>query len=269
MTDTTLESILSGRGEAMPQSETETVVETVAEAPAPEPEVAPEPEATSEETGQAMVPKAALDEARAKARKYTDTVASFEQKLAAQEAAWQKRFDEMMSRLQQPQQAQPQAPQPPQAPDFWENPEAAVQHLVQQAIAPVVQQVTYATEQASQRAAVQSHGEETVEAAFSAMAERIKSDPVAQVEYQRIMASGDPWGNLVQWYDKQPERLEARIREQVLKEIQEQGHLPVPPQSAAAAPAVMPSDLASARSAASRSGPAYGGPPTIQDIFKR
>lgn len=269
MTDTTLENIFSGRGEAMPQPETAPVVDTpVAEAPAPEPEgVAPEPDATPSNDGQAMVPKAALDEARAKARKYTDTVASFEKRIEEQNAAWQKRFDEMMARIQQPQQPQPS--QAPAAPDFWENPEAAVQHLVQQAIAPVVQTVTYATEQQSQREAVRTHGEEVVESAFKAMESRIQSDPVAQVEYRRIMASGDPWGNLVQWYDKQPERLEARIREQVLKEIQEKGHLPVPPQSAAAAPAVMPSDLADVRSATSRSGPAYGGPPTIQDIFKR
>jgi len=89
------------------------------------------------------------------------------------------------------------------------------------------------------------------------------------VEYRRIMQSGDPWGNLVAWYDNTPERLETRIREKLLAEIQTQGHLPVPPQSAAAAPAVLPSDLADARSAASRSGPAYGGPPSIKDIFKR
>lgn len=268
MTDTTLESIFSGRSE--PVSETETVVETpVAEVEAPEPEgAATEPEAPSGSAETAMVPKAALDEARAKARKYTDTVASFEQKLEEQNAAWQRRFDELVGRLQQPQTQQ--QPQHEQAPDFWENPEAVVQALVQQAISPVVQHVTYQTEQASQREAVRTHGQETVEAAFRAMEERIKIDPVTQAEHRRIMASGDPWGNLVQWYDKQPERLETRIREQVLKEIQEQGHLPVPPQQqAAAAPAVMPSDLADARSAASRSGPAYGGPPTLKDIFKR
>lgn len=275
MTDTTtLESIFSGRGEAMPQAETEpTVVETpVAEVETLEPEVeAPEaePEHAGPEGGQTTVPVAALKKEREKVKRYTEEVLDLRKRIDDIPNQFQGMVQQAIAQALQQQQPQPQPQaQPQQAPDFWENPEAAVQHLVQQAIAPVVQTVTYATEQQSQREAVRAHGEETVKSAYQAMAERIQSDPVAQVEYQRIMASGDPWGNLVQWYSKQPDVLEKRIREQVLKEIQEQGHLPVPPQPAAA-PAVMPSDMASARSAASRSGPAYGGPPTLRDIFKR
>jgi hypothetical protein len=266
VTDTTLETIFSGREAA---SEPETVVETpVAEALPPEQQgEIPAEEGTAPQVPEpAMVPKAALDEARGKVRKYTDTVASFEQQLADHNKAWQRRFDEVERRLQQPQQ---QAEQP-QSPDYWVDPETAIEARFQQLVAPVLRQVSNVTEQVSHSEAVRAHGEEAVEAAYTAISARINTDPVTQVEYQRIMASGDPWGSLVQWHNRQPEVMEQRIRTQMLEEIKQQGHLPVEHLgNPSAPPAIMPSDIAGARNAGTRSGPAYSGPPTLNDIFKR
>jgi hypothetical protein len=278
VTDTTLESIFSGRGEAAPSPEPETVTETPVSEPQPapqqEPSPEPDPEPAPSDTG--MVPVAALQQERAKAKRYTEAVQSFEQRLAEQNTQWQAKFDQLFATLQQRQPTQPQPAQPQplaQAPDWFEDPDARLQH----AVAPIVQQQSQIAETISRRFAVMQHGQEKVDAAYKAMAEGLRTDPQTQFEYQRIMQSDDPWNGLVQWHQKQsvfaeigtdPAAYREKVRAELLAEIQQTGRVPTAPQAAPAA-AVMPSDLADARTAGARSGPAYSGPPPLTDIFKR
>jgi len=56
------------------------------------------------------------------------------------------------------------------------------------------------------------------------------------------------------------ETLKAKIREELMAEQQTQS---------APAPAAIPPSLSTSRSVAPRSGPAWSGPPTLQDLLKK
>jgi hypothetical protein len=261
-----LDTILSQRGEAVPETQ-ETNAQQSAET---EQSKQSETEGQSQEgqgEGQKTVPQAALHEERAKVRRYTEEVAAIRQEIAQRDQAWEQRIAKLME-------ARQQAPEPP--PDWYLNPDDAFQQNLHKHLQPIVQhfeQQRQADQQrweaASRDRAAERHGQETVDAAYHWMASRNQADPMVQNLYQRIMTSHDPWGNLIKEYEREtiasdPAAYEQKVREKVLAEIQQQnGNGAAQPQR------VMPSNFAAARNVGNRSGPAWGGPPSINDIFNR
>jgi hypothetical protein len=204
------------------------------------------------------VPLAALKEERAKARRYTDQVADFEKKvegLSRDNAVLRQHIAELLTAVQEGE----------RKPDFFENPEQSVRALVHEIVSPLAAGHGRVSEAVSRLSAMGEHGADAVNAAYAELENRINADPaMMRAEYQRIMGSPNPWGELVKWHRKEaalrdvgedPEAFEQRLREKILAEL--------------SGKRALPSNLAGARNAGTRSGPAWGGPQTIKDIFDR
>lgn len=291
-----LDDILSGGGEAMAASEptneteptaTEPVETSTAEQRARDEkgrfarkesdpastegaaEPGGDPQAQAPEPQNKGVPPAALVAERNKAKEEKARADALErqvQQLSAQMQAF------MAGAQPKPPQAEP-AP----VPEIWDDPNSFVQHNIRQALDPVREQLMFN----ARLVAASVHGKDTVEQAVQAFDAAISSRAIDPVEYQRIMASPNPFHEAVAWHKRQsvlseigedPDAYKARlaeeIRAQVLAELQGQqpqtGQQPSP-----GLPATMPSNLANARSASPRSGPAWSGPAPLNDIFSR
>lgn len=265
----TLESILSGERETAPAPEVTTPIaqpETI-EQPQGQPDPSSNDEPQTDERG--MVPVAALQAERQKAKRYTEQVAEFQTKLEQQNAQWEQRFSQIMSAVV-PKQAQPdEAP----APDFWADPEAAMRSQATEVISPLQQQMrAMAREVAEVR-----YQPETVEKAVNAFDSAAKTGQIDPEIYRRIMAAPNPYAAAVQWHQhtstmseigSDPAAYKAKladeIRAQVMAELQS-GQQPAGAQPAQP----MPSNFAAARNVGTRAGPAWGGPTPLNDIFKR
>jgi hypothetical protein len=261
-----LDDILSSGGEPVspPTPETPKVEAQQPEADQTE-AVTSQDEATDE---QKMVPVAALQAERQKSRKYTEHLAQVERELAEQ----RQQFNQMQQWLI----AQQQAQQPkPQAPDFWEAPENAIDYRVRQEVEPIRGLLAKQREEFSMLQAVDKYGQETVDAAFSDIRQKMATDPAGTAaDYQRIMASPHPYGALVDWHKKQqalaeigsdPAAYKEKLKAELLAELQQQQPAVAP----APAMATLPSNFATARNVGTRSGPAWAGPAQINDIFDR
>lgn len=102
----------------------------------------------------------------------------------------------------QQQQAQIQQQQKA-APEFWEQPEGNIDHRVQQAVAPLVQELIMQREQNSRALAAIQYGEDKVNEAFEDLKTRIQSgDQSAQFDYQRVMAQPNQYAALVQLHQQ-------------------------------------------------------------------
>lgn len=257
-----LDSILSGKGAVA----SEPVVEEQVEAPeaqaAPETDIDEQAGQGDEQAGQKMVPHEALHAEKQKVKRYTEQVADFERKLAEQNTAWERRFEQLIQTVR----PQPQQEKPP-APDFWENPDA----YLTQKLTPVQQQMQQQREEFSLMMANEKYGAEAVQEAYRAIASEVEANPAARAHVQAIMQTPHPYGALVDWHRKRqaaaeigddPAAYRERLKAELLAEMQ--GAAP-----AAATPPVMPSNLAGARNVGSRSGPAWSGPQSLNDIFDR
>lgn len=253
-----LDSILSGSSEAAPV--TDQVEEQVTQAEGASQQQ--EPEATEQEgepQGQKMVPHEALHAEKQKVKRYTEQVASFEQTLKEREAAWERRFGEMLEKLGP-------KPEPQQKPDWFENPDAALEARLGQTISPLAQQVSTLQTQLLRMSAAQTFGPEKVQAFEAYVAEAMnRGDPEMATLSAQMRASADPMKTGIDWFEKRtfdPAAERERIKAELLAEMQ-QGQpqaRPVP---------VLPSNLAGARNVGARSGPAWSGPSPIEDIFNR
>lgn len=267
MTDS-LENILARRpAEAAPAQDNVTTEETPAEN-TPEKTEAPEAsESQAQETTQGegnanqqkMVPHEALHAEKQKVKRYTEQVASFEQTLKERDDAWERRFNQMLEKL---------GPKPEQAPqaDWYADPQAAFQQGLTQAVSPIEQKLANFEFQIMRMAAEQRHGADKIRE-FEVYAEEAakRGDPEIRALAVEMRSSSDPIGVGLKWYEKKtfdPEAERERIKQQVLEEMKSQT-------SQTPNPSVMPSNLAGARNVGSRSGPNWGGPPSLQDIFKR
>lgn len=270
---TELENILSGQGAPAPAPETrnEPQPETSTEQPQSASEPSSESDLHADDRGN--VPLAALQAEREKGRKrYTDAVTDFEKKLTEADQRWQQRFDQLVGNIARPQQPQPEQPA---APDYWEDPAAFVQHGARQAVAPVMSQI-----QLLQRGMAEVMFKDrpgAVAEAEKAFNEAARNETIDPAEHARINNSPNPWAAAVEWHQKSQAmaeigndpaayiaRKEAEIREKVMAELQ-QGQQP----AAQRAAPVMPSNFATGRNVGARSGPAWSGPPSLDDIFKR
>lgn len=97
-----------------------------------------------------------------------------------------------------------QTPQePPKVPDIFEDPNAFLEHGVKQALSPVQSEVAQLREFYSRREAVREHGAETVDKAYDAIEQALRSgDPEANVAFLRAQRSLDPFGEIVTWHQK-------------------------------------------------------------------
>ena len=264
----TLESILSGERETAPVETTTTPTatpETTTEAQAPEPSSNDEPQ--TDERG--MVPVAALQAERQKAKRYTEQVAEFQSKLEQQNAQWEARFAQMMGAVM-PKQAQPE---PAAAPEIWDDPNPFVRSQAMEMVNPLREQMLV---MARQVAEIQ-HKPETVNEAAQAFDRARQTGQIDPVMAERIMNAPNPFAAAVQWHQhtstmseigSDPAAYKARlaeeIRAQVMAELQ-QGNTPQAADTRSAP--VMPGNFATGRNVGARSGPAYSGPPRLEDIL--
>lgn len=275
----TLDEIMSGRGEAMaePAPTNEEATTEINQEAAPEPQApegtqdeAPEPEGQS---GQS-VPLARLEQERSKVKRYTEQVAEFQKRLddvPTQISAAVQQAMQSIAPLIQAQQ-QPRAPQPPApAPDLYEDPTGFVQHQIE----PLAQGQQAMREQFSQMLAIEKYGAESVQKAYATFAQAMQTDPAAKFEYQRIMASPHPYGELVSWHKKHEtlSRLgpdpDAYINQEVERRLAERTQAQQPQPVAAQPAPQLPSSFAQARNPGPRGVPQWSGPKPLSEIMPK
>lgn len=262
MTDDTLDNILSGSGDASEASEQKEVAQ-VAEGES----LQEQPEAQGEgETGQRTVPHEALHAEKQKVKRYTEEVAAFRQS----NEALQRQVTELLQRVPIPKQ------EPAARPDFFENPEAATQHAVQQSVSPQFEQINQQLLAIARDNAETRFTPEVVNTAEQEFIKALQSKTLDPADYQKVVSSPNRYAAAVQWHKRQlasaeigddPAAFRAKLEAEILAK-----HGLTADGAAAEVPAqtktpVMPSNLAGARNVGSRSGPAWSGPPSLQDIF--
>lgn len=262
-----LDNILSGRGEATPAPEPTPVEETkpeVAQTPA---STEPQDEVIEHQDGRKMVPLEALTETRGKVKRYTEQVAAFGQTLKECEAAWDRRFSELLQSVKQPA-PQPEPQQEP--PDFFADPNAAIKAVLSQNLAPLQSQLMETrTALLEERLTRIAGGEKAAKIEAEIGKAMQAGDPAINVLQQALRTQGPAAASLlVEWYDKRtfdPAAERERIKAEILAELRGSGDPAAPVQPAP----VMPSNLAGARNVGVRSGPTWEGPKPLGDIFKR
>lgn len=265
---TDLENILSGQGATAPAPEApeNTQPETSTEQPQAAAEPSSESEPQPDETGH--VPVAALQAEREKGKKrYTEAVESFEKKLAEQAQQFDAKFNQLFAQIA----PKPAQPEQAEAPDIWTDPDAYLRQGVQQAIDPVMNQL-----KAMQRGMAEIQFKPDVVAqAVDAFDRALHSGQLDPVLHQRIMSSSNPYAAAVQWHQhsqtmaeigSDPAAYKAKLAEEIRAQVMAEFQQGQQPAAQSAAP-VMPSNFATGRNVGARSGPAYSGPPNLDDIL--
>lgn len=265
-----LDNILSGQGDAVSEinNQEQVAQETQAEGESQQ----QEQKATTQEDqqqGQKMVPHEALHAEKQKTKRYTEEVSSLRQEIADRDSAWERRIAALME-------AQKPKPEPQQKPDWFENPDAAAQHTMQQTVNPRFDAVNRVLMENAKLVAGLKYGDDKIEAADKAFMDAVQTGKIDPADYQRVTTAPNIFAAAVQWHQRQQAqaeigddpaayraRLEAEIREKLTAELQ-QGE-----QQTQQRQPVMPSNIAGARNVGSRTGPAWSGPPSLQDIFAR
>jgi hypothetical protein len=178
-------------------------------------------------------------------------------------------FQRQMAALQQ---HQPK-PEPPKPVDFFENPDAAFESRMQQAVQPIQQGQQQIVENFSRMYASDKYGEEAVNSALAEMTRRVQAQPEAtRFDYQRIMSSPHPYGELVKWHKAQTtlstygDDPEAYIKAEVEKRLASQLG-----QQQQQAPAVDPNSLPTSfnRNSGPSAVPQWSGPKPLSDLMGR
>jgi hypothetical protein len=206
-------------------------------------------------------------------------IQTLDARLSKQEEKLRREFAaEMQQRLAQLQPARPAEP-PAKIPGIFESedPDAAIGSRVQQAIQPLQQGQRDIVENFSKMIASDKFGEEAVNAAEAELRNRVASDPRGTLfDYQRIMASPHPYGELVKWHKAQsalstygddPTAYREKLRAEILAEMQGGQLQPGQQAQTSQTPPVMPTNFAGARNAGPASAPAYSGPRPLSDIM--
>lgn len=264
----TLDNILGG-GEAVPeQTENEQVAQTTATEGESQTEQQTEAQSTEGEgdNRQKLVPHEALHAEKQKVKRYTEEVADFRKS----NEALQRQVAELMQRIPVPKQEEATPP------DFFENPQAATQHHVQQTVTPEFERINQSLLAFAKDNAITRFTEEKVNEAEQAFVTAVQNRTLDPADYQRVVNSPNRYAEAVKWHQRQlaqaeigedpaayKARVEAEIREKVLAELNGNGQQA----QQRPAPGPTPSNLAAARNVGSRSGPAWAGPKTLQDIF--
>jgi hypothetical protein len=108
---------------------------------------------------------------------------------------------EMRHAIQQAQRQQAPAQSPP---DFWEDQAGYVRHEATALVDPIRAEMAGLREFYSRKDAIRQYGEEKVKAAYDALGEGLRvSNPESVMIYQRAMQSLDPFGDIMQWHQRQ------------------------------------------------------------------
>lgn len=212
-----------------------------------------------------FIPIQALDARLAKQQEKLQK--DFEARLSQERMTWQQQFAAFQPRQQQ---------EPPKPPDFFENPDAAVDFRLQHAMQPVQQGQQAIVENFSRMIASDKFGEDAVNAAFGELQSRMQSNPrAAQFDYQRIMSSPHPYGELVKWHKAQdaistygddPKAYREKLRAEIMAEMQG-GQQQQPQTSQTPPPPNLPTSFAGTRNAGSSTTQAFSGPRPLSDIM--
>jgi hypothetical protein len=269
---TSLDTILSGREPASAQETTQeqaTQAPEVSEAEATteqQPEVH-EGERTAEGGKQAPIGAIRQAEREKATKRYTEQVADFDKRLAETNAAWDRRFTQLLETVK------PKAePQP--APDMFENPSAFVRNELNGPMTEMRQVLMHN----SRLIAEQRHTEEAVSAADAAFSEAHATGKLDPAEAQRVLSSPNIYDAAVRWHRRQqaqaeigddPAAYKERLRKELMAELQANGGGEQQQVQQEQPARIMPSNFATARNVGARSGPAWAGPTPLNDIFKR
>lgn len=267
MAEDTLDNILSGSGDAPGNEQQEVAqVETGGEG---QQEQQIQAEGEGEGQGQRMVPHEALHAEKQKVKRYTEEVADFRKQLTESNAAWERRMAELVKAVTPKQEVAPK-------PDWFENPEAATQSAVQSTVSPQFEQINQQLLAIARDNAETRFTPEVVNTAEQEFIKALQGKTLDPADYQKVVSSPNRYAAAVQWHKQQQARAEigddpAAFRAKLEAEILAKHGLTAEG-AAAEVPAapkapVMPSNLAGARNVGSRSGPAWSGPPSLQDIF--
>lgn len=207
MTDIQLDDLLSGDGNAMP--ETTDIQQTElqpadtgqqrdehgrfapkAETPAVVELEQPGAIETHAENGN-KVPVGAVQEERAKRQEAQRLAADLERQLAELRGQVT-----LLSQQRQPAAQQPQQEQQPAT--IWDDPD----NYLKSQLSPVQQQMQEMREMLWESQAAQAHTAEKLEAAKAA-AQALAGTPAGQALHSEIMAGGNPFSNLVKWHERQ------------------------------------------------------------------
>jgi hypothetical protein len=268
-----LDNILSGQGDAVSEqlnNEEVTQAEQVGEAQQEQPKTEPDEDQAVDVGGQKMVPHAALHASKEKVKRYTEEVADFRKS----NESLQRQVNELLQRIPVPKKETPQE-QP--RPDWFENPEGATQYTVQQSVDPHFQRINQTLLANAQLVAGMKYGDDKVAEADQAFMQAVQSGKIDPADYQKVTTAPNIFAAAVQWHQREQAKaeigdditayrakLEAELREKITAELQQSNG-----QQASMPAAVMPSNIAGARNVGSRTGPAWSGPPSLQDIFSR
>lgn len=265
----TLDNILGG-GEAVSEgaTENEQVTQTATEAEGQTEQATEGQEAESEGN---RVPVAALQAERQKVKRYTEEVADFRKQLADSNAAWERRMSQLVEAVKPKQ--EPQA-----TPDQFEDGPGFVRHHVAEQVSPEFERINQTMMANAQIVAGLKYGDDKVQEAEQAFVADMKSGKLDPADYQRVVNSPNRYAAAAEWHKRQTAkaeigddpaafktRLEAEIREKLLAEFN--GGQAQQTQQRQSGPT--PSNLAGARNVGTRNGPAYAGPPSLNDIFNR
>jgi hypothetical protein len=260
-----LDNILSGSGEAVTEQTpvVEEHVAQVAEGEGQQQQIEPT-EQGEQSQGQKMVPHEALHAEKQKVKRYTEEVSDFRKS----NEALQRQVAELLQRVPVPKQEQPQAP------DQFEDFQGAARH----AVSSDLERVNSTLMANAQLIAGIKYGDDKVAEAEQAFLEAVRSQKLDPADFHKVTGSPNRYAAAVQWHQRQiaqseigddpvafKAKVEAELREKITAELQQGDG-----QQTQQRQVTMPSNFASARNVANRSaGPAWSGPASIQDIFKR
>lgn len=268
----TLDNILSGQGDAV--SEQTAVEENVAQVEQTEGDPAEESVQLEEPSGdgegrQGFVPQQALHAEKQKVKRYTEQVGEFEKTLGTvreQNAALTRQVTELLQRIPQ------QKTEQQQPPDQFEDFPGATRHVVQ----PEFQRIEQQLLAIAKDTAITRFTEEKVNEAEQAFISAMQSQKLDPADFQKVVHSPNRYAAAVQWHQRhlaQAEigddpaafkaKVEAELREKIKAELQQGDGQQTLERTAP----VMPSNFSGVRNAGSRSGPAWSGPPSLNDIF--
>lgn len=271
-----LDDIMSGRGDTSEQTETPAVEQSTEgqsrdeqgrfaakqeEQPEPQTQAVESQQSTEQRPPDGFIPIQALDARLAKERERHDAA------LRERDLSWQRQLEALRA---------PQKPvEPVKPPDFYENPDAAVDYRLKQALDPLQNTQQSIVENFSRMMASDKFGEEAVNAAYAELESKVNANPQSmRFEYQRIMSSPHPYGELVKWHKAQsalstygddPNAYREKLRAEIMAEIQAGQQQ----QAQGNPPPVMPTSFAGARNAGTSTTPAFSGPRPLSEIMSR
>lgn len=265
----TLDSILSGGGNA-PAPEQETTTQAAVEQ-------TEATEQTTEQTAESeggepskdgkQPPIGAIRQAeREKAdKRYTAVLDGLRQEIVARDTAWEARIAKVLETVQ------PKAePQP--APNIFDDAPEAIRHVLRPDMERMEQERRADAIALSKLAALHEYGAELVKEADQSITDAVRRGELTVADVQSIPPR-ELYQRAIKWHQQQQRNapdFEEKLRAKILAELQQQQGAQTEQPGAQQRPAaVMPSNLVAARNVGARSGPAWAGPKPIEDIFKR